>query len=339
MLPPLILEDVATVDTPTATASLADGTVLVAERAGVVRVLIDDGPGRVLLDVRDRTTTDGERGLLAIAVTPDGSELVISMTDAAGDTLVEAHPLSGATIDGAQRTLYTIAQPRANHNGGSLAFLSDGTLLLGLGDGGGQRDPEGAGQDLTTPLGAILRLDVRDGAVRVPADNPFVGRPDAAAEIAFPGVRNPWRITYDTARDELWVADVGQSRREEVTRLRPLAQLGANLGWALREGSLELGGPEPEGHVPPLYEYDHGPGCSITGGVVYRGSAIPGLVGAYVFTDLCDGELRALVVDGGTVTARPLGVRGTSIIGFGTDADDELLVLELGGQVLRLAPA
>jgi glucose/arabinose dehydrogenase len=337
VLPPLVLVEVADLDAPLDTTVLADGTVLVAERAGIVRVLLGAEPGRVVLDVSGRTTTDGERGLLSIAAAPWGDELFVSMTDARGDTLVEAYPLSGAAVTGPPRTIFALAQPRANHNGGPLVFLPDGTLLLGLGDGGGQRDPLGAGQDLGTPLGAILRLEVRDGGVRIPADNPFVGRDGAAEEIAFLGLRNPWRISYDPERDELWIADVGGSRREEINRVRPSEQLGANLGWALREGGLELLGPEPEGHVPPLHEYAHGPGCSVTGGLVYRGRAIPELVGAYVFSDLCDSELRVLLTDGTSVVARPLGVSGERVVGFGTDADGELLVLEIGGRVLRLA--
>jgi glucose/arabinose dehydrogenase len=334
-LPSLVLVELAVLSAPIDTTLLADGTVLVAERAGVIRVLIGDDPGAVVLDVSDRTTTDRERGLLSIALAPWGDELFVSHTDSAGDTLIEAYPIDGTTITGRPRTIYTLAQPRANHNGGPLVFLADGTLLIGLGDGGGQRDPLGAGQDLSTPLGSIIRLDVRDG-VRIPADNPFVGQVDTAEEIAFPGVRNPWRMSYDAPRDELWVADVGESRREEINRIRPLEQLGQNLGWALREGSLELLGPEPQNHLPPLHEYDHGPGCSITGGLVYRGSAIPELVGAYVFADFCDGELRVLLSDGDGVVARPLGVSGSSIVGFGTDGQGELLVLEISGRVLRL---
>jgi len=335
-LPELALVELTVLAAPMDTTVLPDGTVLVAERAGVVRVLLGDDVGRVVLDVSDRTTTDRERGLLSIALSPWGDELFVSQTDGDGDTLVEAYPIRGAQVTGPPRTIYTLAQPRANHNGGPLVFLADGTLLLGLGDGGGQRDPLGAGQDLSTPLGSIIRLDVRDG-VRIPHDNPFVGRTDAAEEIAFPGVRNPWRISYDAPRDELWVADVGESRREEINRIRPLTQLGANLGWALREGRLELLGPEPADHLPPLHDYDHGPGCSVTGGLVYRGSSIPELVGAYVFSDFCDGELRVLLADGDGVVARPLGVSGTSIVGFGVDAEGELLVLEIGGRVLRLA--
>jgi glucose/arabinose dehydrogenase len=336
VLPALALEEVARIDAPTDTTLLADGTVLVAERGGVVRVLIGEQPGEVVVDVSDRTTTDGERGLLSVALAPWGDELVLSLTDPSGDTLVEAHPLAGTVVTGAPRILYRLAQPFANHNGGPVLFLPDGTLLIALGDGDGGGDPLGAGQDLSTPLGAILRLDVRDGRTTVPADNPFVTRAGSAPEILAYGLRNPWRVTLDADRGELWIADVGQSAREEINRVGVDELAGANFGWALREGSLPYLGDEPADHVAPLHDYAHDPGCSVTGGLVYRGSAIPALVGGYVFTDLCDGELRVLVQDGASVRSRALGVSGTRIVGFGTDGDGELLVLELGGRVLRL---
>lgn len=335
-LPTLALVPIGTFATPVATAVTPDGQVLVAERAGTVRRITPSGPGPVVLDLRARTTTDGERGLLDIAVAPWGDELFVSRTDPVGDTLVEAYPLVGSQVEDSPRTVYALPQPYPNHNGGSLVFLPDATLLLGLGDGGGAGDPLGAGQDLTTPLGALVRLDVRDG-VRVPSDNPFVDRAGAAPEIVASGVRNPWRMSLDAARGELWVADVGQSAREEVNRI-PLDVLpGANLGWALREGSVAFDGEEPAGHLAPVYDYPHGPGCSVTGGLVYRGAALPELVGGYVFADLCDGRLQLLTTDdGGRVDAVPLGVTGERIVGFGVDAAGELLVLELGGTVLRL---
>jgi glucose/arabinose dehydrogenase len=347
-IPALRLVEVARVEAPTDTAVLPDGTVLVAERAGIVRVLFSadgarasDGLDGVLIDLSDRTTTDSERGLLAIAVSPDGGELFLSMTDLEGDTLIEAHPLRGTDPAEAPRSVYALPQPRPNHNGGAIVFAPDGVLLVGLGDGGGAGDPDGAGQDRSTPLGSVLRLDVRSAATAVPSDNPFVGREDIAGEIAAYGLRNPWRISLDAARGELWIADIGQSSREELNRVTLDELLGANFGWALREGTVRFLGDEPDDHTPPVHDYEHGPGCSVTGGHVYRGSAIPELVGAYVFSDYCDGEVRALFEAEGpgpdrTVNSRPLGVAGERIVGFGVDAQGELLVLELGGRLLRL---
>ena len=345
VLPSLGLVEIARVDVPIDTATLPDGTVLIAQRSGVVRVLIEPdgttagGSGRVVVDVSGRTTTDGERGLLSITVAPDGSELFLSLTDPSGDTLIEAHPLSDGLVTGSPRTIYTLLQPRPNHNGGPILFAPDGMLLVGLGDGGGSGDPLGAGQDLATPLGAILRLDARGPVTRVPSDNPFFTIEGAAPEIVAFGLRNPWRMSLDGPRGELWIADVGQSTREEINRVHVDDLPGANFGWALREGSRSFLGEAPEGHVPPIHDYGHGPGCSVTGGHVYRGSALPELVGAYVFSDWCDGELRVLLDDAGTVLARPLGIAGERVVGFGRDADGELLVLELGGRVLRLTPA
>ena len=341
-LPGLVLTELARIDAPIDTTTLLDGTVLVAQRAGVVRVLIESdgtvpgGSGRVVVDVSDRTTTDGERGLLSIAVSPDGGELFLSLTDPSGDTLIEAHPLSDGLVTGPPRTIYALSQPRANHNGGPILFAPDGMLLVGLGDGGGSGDPLGAGQDLATPLGSILRLDVRGPITRAPSDNPFVGSDGAAPEILAYGLRNPWRMSLDGPRAELWIADVGQSAREEINRVHLDRLPGANFGWALREGDRAFLGDEPEGHVPPVHDYGHGPGCSVTGGHVYRGTELPELIGAYVFSDWCDGEIRVLLDDAGTVVARGLGLAGERVVGFGRDADGELLVLELSGRVLRL---
>jgi len=344
-VPSLAIEEIARRDAPIDTTMLADGTVLVAERAGVVRRLIGpdgvpvDAPGDVIVDVSDRTTTDAERGLLSIAIAPDGTELFLSLTDASGDTLIEAHPFAHGRVSGSPRTVYTLPQPFANHNGGPILFAPDGTLLVGLGDGGGAGDPLGAGQDPTTPLGSVLRLDV-SGAVTMPVPGaPFAAHPDGAPEIAAIGLRNPWRISLDAPRGELWIADVGQSAREEINRIGLNDLAGANFGWALREGSIAYLGDEPDGHVAPVYDYAHGPGCSVTGGHVYRGTALPALIGAYIFSDWCDGELRALLRDDDDIVAIPLGVAGERVVGFGVDADGELLVLELDGRVLRMAPA
>jgi len=343
-MPGLTLRELVSVAAPIDTAVLPDGTVLLAQREGTVTVLdVEAGAmGARVLDVRERTTTDGERGLLSIAVGPDGTELFVSLTDEEGGTLVEAHAFDGTLASGEVRRIYALPQPYRNHNGGQILFAPDGTLLLGLGDGGGAGDPLGAGQDLRTPLGSVVRLDVSgSGPGRAPADNPFTADPDAAPEILAYGLRNPWRMHLDAARGELWIADVGQGRVEEINRVTIDELRGANFGWALREGDEPFdGGEEPSDHVPPLHTYRHGPGCSVTGGLVYRGSALPWLVGAYVFSDFCDGTLRALLLGPeGDVVSVPLGVGADRVVGFGTDPQGELLVLDLEGPVLRLEPA
>jgi len=336
------LDTVVELDAPIDVAARADGSLLVAQRAGlVVLVPTDGGPVRTLLDMRERTTTDSERGLLSIALSEDEALLVVSSTDLDGSTLIEALPVDGRDLDLARRrTLWSLPQPRASHNGGAVRFGPDGMLYLGLGDGGGRGDPLDAGQDLTTPLGALLRLDVAgDGPARIPADNPFVGVAGAAGEIVASGLRNPWRFSFDPATGDLWLGDVGQGEREEINRV-PLAELpGTNFGWNRLEGTLPFSGRAPETHTPPVHEYAHGPGCSVTGGIVYRGRRVPELVGAHLFSDLCDGTIRALVPDGAGWREVDLGVTGRQVVGFAPDADGEVLIIDLDGRISRLRPA
>jgi glucose/arabinose dehydrogenase len=340
----LSLTEVASMDSPTAGAAGPDGTLYLAERAGTVHPLTDDRLGEAVVDLSAETTTDGERGLLGLAFAADGSELYLSFTDAAGDTQVDAVAVDGGEIDPDQRrTIYTLEQPFANHNGGDVQVGPDGHLYLGLGDGGGGGDPLQAGQDLTTPLGALVRIDPQgDDPYAIPDDNPFVDDPDAADEIYAYGLRNPWRFSFDPETDELWIADVGQDEREEVNVQHYEEAAGANYGWHLMEGTLEFASPEPDGHVPPVYEYETGGpiGCAITGGYVYRGSAIPELVGAYLFSDYCGGGLHGLVVeDGELVEEAELSVSGEQVVSFARDADGELYLLDFGGVVHRIDPA
>ncbi len=335
------LTEVAQMDSPVAGTVGPDGTLYLAERAGTVHPLTDDGLGDPVIDVSDRTTTDGERGLLGIAVSADGAEFYASYTDASGDSVLAAYPIEEGTIDGAnERTVMTVEQPFANHNGGDVQIGPDGMVYWGLGDGGGGGDPLEAGQDLTTPLGAMLRIDPQGGdPYAVPSDNPFVDEEGAVPEIWAYGLRNPWRFSFDRATGELYIADVGQSDREEVNVVDgDLA--GANYGWNLMEGTMEFAGSEPDDHVPPVFEYDTGARCAITGGFVYRGEAIPELVGAYLYSDYCDGDVRAIVVqDGELVDEGNLGVNGGQVVSFVQDADGELYTLDLGGRVLRIDPA
>ena len=337
----ITLTEVAEMASPVAGTVGPDGTLYLAERAGPVHPLTEDGLGDAVIDVSDRTTTDGERGLLGVAMAADSSEFYASYTDGQGDNVLVAFPVEGGTIDGStDRTVMTIEQPQANHNGGDVQIGPDGMLYWGIGDGGGGGDPLEAGQDLSTPLGAMLRIDPLAGdPYEVPSDNPFVDEDGAVAEIWAYGLRNPWRFSFDLATDELYIADVGQSDREEVNVVdHDLA--GANYGWNLMEGTMEFAGSEPDDHVPPVFEYETGARCSITGGFVYRGEAIPELFGAYLYSDYCDGDIRAIVVqDGEVVDGTNLGVHGGQVVSFVQDADGELYVLDLGGTVSRIDPA
>lgn len=341
----LKLTDVARMDAPTAGAVGPDGVLYLTERAGTIHPLTDDGVGAAVLDISTETTTDGERGLLGIAFADDGSELYLSSTDVDGDTVIAAMALDadGALLPDQRRTLLTIDQPFANHNGGNIVVGPDGMLYIGMGDGGGAGDPVEAGQDLGTRLGSLLRID--PGAAEpygVPSDNPFVGDDGARDEIWAYGLRNPWRFSFDAATDELYIADVGQDTREEINWLPAGAGAGANFGWNLMEGTLEFAGAEPDDHVPPVYEYEtRGPqGCSITGGYVYRGSSIPDLVGAYLYSDFCGATLYGIVVDDGEVVDEAeLSVGGDQIVSFAQDTDGELYLLDFGGAVRRIDPA
>ncbi len=338
------LSHVATMNSPTAGAVGPDGTLYLAERAGTVHPLTGSGIGAAVVDISAETSTSGERGLLGIAFSDD--ELFLSYTDNAGDTVLDGVALAddGTVQGGERRTIYTHPQPFSNHNGGQVAVGPDGHVYLGLGDGGGSGDPNGNGQDLTTALGSIIRIDPDGGSpYSIPANNPFVEVADAAEEIFAYGLRNPWRFSFDRETDVLWIADVGQGEREEINRVTLQAARGANFGWNLMEGTLEFAGSAPDDHVPPVYEYDtRGPeGCAVTGGYVYTGTAIPELRGAYLYADFCIGEIRALVVDadGEVVDQGSLGVDGGQVVSFVEDAEGELYVLDLGGQVSRLGPA
>jgi glucose/arabinose dehydrogenase len=346
----LALTEVAQADSPTALADRPDSTVAyVAERPGRVRPLAGDDLGDPVLDISDDVVTDAEQGLLGIEFSPDGDTLYVSYSLAPeGHTRVDAYAMDGDAADaGSRREVLAVDQPLGNHNGGDIAFGPDGFLYVALGDGGGAGDPQGNGQDPQTLLGSILRIDpdaADDGGYGIPEDNPFVDGQDGAPEVWLYGVRNPWRISFDAETGDLWVADVGQSAFEEVNLLAADdgGGSGENLGWNEMEGAHPYeGGSNPEGAVLPLFEYDHGEGgCSITGGYVYRGTAIPELTGAYVFTDYCDGRIRGLrAVDGAVTEEEVFAIEGTDLVSFGEDAEGELYVLSLDGTISRIEAA
>lgn len=327
----------------------------VAERAGRVQVLTPDGDGgfdvgdQPLIDISSNVSTDAELGLLGLTFSPDGGTLYLSHSDADQNTRLVEYTMDGDVVDEAsERELVYLEDEFANHNGGQITFGPDGYLYYALGDGGGAGDPLSSGQDVDQLFGKILRLDPAAGTADVPygvpADNPFVdeGRP----EIYLYGVRNPWRFSFDRATDDLWIGDVGQNEYEEVDLLPAAdgAGIGANLGWSEIEGDHVFeGGTEPEGAVRPIYEYSHADGgCSVTGGYVYRGSAVPALYGTYVFGDYCVGEVLGLVEqDGELLDEGSLGVNVApgSLVSFGEDADGELYVISSTEGLLRIDPA
>jgi len=361
-LPPLGLLDLGLgLDQPIDLTHRPGSTsLLVAERGGRVWEAVADGDGFRLagapvLDLSEQVgSTGGERGLLGIAVSPEGDELYTSYTEAsAGDSRVDAYRIDGS--DGSlradptsRRELVAIEQPFANHNGGSLAVGPDGMLYAGFGDGGAADDPGGRAQDRSTQLGKVLRLDPAgrndadgDG---LPDDNPDL---DGAPGIWISGVRNPWRLSFDPATGDLWIGDVGQDAVEEIDLL-PASEgtgRGANLGWDLFEGDRPFeAAPESVDaarFVAPVHTYtrDAG-GCSVTGGVVYRGGAIPALDGTYLFGDFCDPVIRGLRPAGeGSFRPIELGPEVESLVSFGTGPDGEVYVVALDGTVARIVPA
>ncbi|MDQ0954180.1 glucose/arabinose dehydrogenase [Streptomyces phaeochromogenes] len=338
------LKEVATAQNPIAGTAGPGGTVWIAERAGTVRVLDDEGLGQPVLDISGETTTDGERGLLGIAFDKRFAHFYISFTNLEGTSTVDEFAVRHGKIrPNTRRTVITQTQPYPNHNGGDIGFGPDGYLYIALGDGGSGGDPHGNGQNLDTLLGKMLRIDPRGGTpYAIPRDNPFVNDPNAKDEIWAYGLRNPWRFSFDARTGDLLIGDVGQSDWEEIDWAPAKSRGGENYGWSQMEGTHPFrGGTEPANHVPPVHEYDRtGLGCSVTGGYVYRGKAIPDLKGQYVFSDYCDGTLRTLRMKNGKVTGESdLGVNGGEVISFVQDGDGELYVLAIGGSVSRIDPA
>jgi len=222
----------------------------------------------------------------------------------------------------------------------------DGTLWIGTGDGGSAGDPQGNGQRRTTLLGKLLRIDplaAGSAPYTVPPDNPFAGRTDARGEIWAYGLRNPWRFSFDRATGDLWIGDVGQDRWEEVDRVPAGDAGGRNFGWNVMEGKhcfAPSTGCGTEGLTLPVAEYDHGQGCAITGGFVYRGAAIPALIGTYLYADSCSGRIWGLDAAAEVPKSRLLASTGASIASFGEDDSGELFVADIaGGAVSRLVAA
>ena len=355
------LVEVASVTQPTAMAVRRDDDALyVTEKTGRVRRIPrgqTPGPGAAdatpVLDLSGQVSGGSEQGLLGLTFSPDGSKLYVDYTDRAGDTRIVEYQLRDGRADpGTARELLFVDQPFANHNGGQILFGPDGKLYIGMGDGGSRNDPGNRAQNLGELLGKLLRIDPQPSGgspYTVPPDNPFVGRAGARPEIWMYGLRNPWRFTWDRQTQDLWIADVGQDRLEEIDFLPAGSAAGANFGWPLVEGTARSKGANPEGAVGPIFQYGRDDGCSVTGGYVYRGAKVPSLRGVYVYGDACTGTVWGLTQSGGELTGQQeldlggldeaTGSSGFSISSFGEDAAGELYLLSLGGGVYRFDPA
>ena len=339
------LRRIATLDQPISIAVRAgDPALYVAEKTGrVVAIRGGHVVATPVLDLSGRVSQGGEQGLLGIAFSPDGRYLYADFTDAAGNTHVTQWAFPGGRADArSERTILYVRQPYANHNGGQIAFGPDGDLYVGLGDGGSEGDPQGNGQNLATLLGKILRIRPTTSGPHpytIPPDNPFVGRAGARPEIWAYGLRNPWRFSFDAKTGNLWIGDVGQNEWEEVDVLPAGSGGGQNYGWNLTEGIHPYNGASPPANwTRPVYEYSHAHGgCAIIGGYVYRGTAIRGLRGAYLFSDNCLGGIGALKVVGARVVGeRGLGQHVVSPSAFGEDDAGDLYVLSLDGVVYQV---
>ena len=302
------------------------------------------------LDISARVSTGSEQGLLGLAFDPayaTNGRFVVNYTDLAGDTRVSAFRVSADPdlADAASETLIlSVDQPFPNHNGGQVLYGPDDHLYIMLGDGGSAGDPGGRGQSLTDLLGSILRIDPQDaGGYTVPADNPFVGTAGALPEIWSYGLRNPWRVAFDPANGDLYIADVGQGEWEEVNIAIAAAGAGRglNFGWKVMEGPecFEASSCDQDDLELPVLAYGHDAGCSISGGFVYRGAAIPALQGHYFYSDFCSGWVRSFRYENGEAVDQfqwPTLAPGGNVPGFGRDAAGELYVMSAGGSVFKI---
>lgn len=339
---------------PVNLANAADGSnrLFILEKKGIIRVV----SGSVLqpepfLDIRDRVGSgSSEQGLLGLAFHPDfkaNGYFYVDYTNTSGNTVIarftansQASPADQKGDPASEKILLTIDQPYPNHNGGHILFGPDGYLWIGMGDGGSQGDPHGNGQSLNTLLGKLLRIDVDHGdSYAIPSDNPFASGNGGLPEIWAYGLRNPWQFSFDALTKDLYIADVGQDQWEEVDFLPAgFSTLPANFGWNIKEGShpyKEVANP-PTNLIDPVAEYDHSQGCSIIGGSVYRGQALPEFNGIYLYGDFCSGTIWGLLHLSSGWQSQLLFDTGVKIQAFGTDERGEPYLVASDGGLYRL---
>lgn len=332
-----------TFSTPLDLQNAGDGSnrLFVVQQGGIVFAIDPDTHAKTaFLDISDRVGQEGEQGLLGLAFHPDFASngyLFVNYTDInTGNTVIARYQVTGDpnNVDESTETiLFTVTQPFENHNGGGLAFGPDGYLYIGLGDGGSGGDPEGNGQDRTTLLGKMLRIDVDSttlGNYGVPGTNPFVGNAEGFREEIFAyGLRNPFRFSFDQSTGKLWCGDVGQGSREEIDVITN----GANMGWNTMEGDQcyePSSGCDRTGLTLPIAAYDNDGGAAVTGGYVYRGSEIPNLAGYYIYGDFEKGIIWTFAENDLSPTPIELFRTDHLISSFGTDEAGELYLLSYG---------
>ncbi len=328
--------------------------VYIVEQNGRIRVFKNDSTVQSMdtfLDIRDQVVYGGEQGLLGLAFHPqfpDSNYVYVNyVSDNPRRTVISRFKVNPdnhrEALKQSEEVIMEVDQPYANHNGGKLSFGPDGYLYIGFGDGGSGGDPLENGQDRSTILGSLVRIDIDTSTAArnygIPTDNPFVGADCGPAgckdEIYAYGLRNPWRFSFDPENGRLWLADVGQSSYEEVN----IIEKGKNYGWDVMEGTHcyePSSGCDQSGLTLPVWEYSHQVGGSITGGVVYRGSQISDLVGKYLAADFSDNKVWALEYDGQEVTGSTMLFNAPRITAFGTDRNQEVYMCSFDGNIYRI---
>lgn len=322
------------------------GRLFIVEQPGTIRIL---ERGKLMkepfLDIKERVIFKGEQGLLGLAFHPEyrrnGRFFVNYTRKADGATVIAEYRRSDLEYRAGheERVLVLIPQPYSNHNGGMILFGPEGYLYIGMGDGGSGGDPQNRAQNKEELLGKLLRIDVNNRVpYGIPEDNPYV-KGEERPEIFAKGLRNPWRFSFDRETGDLWLADVGQNKWEEINSVKK----GGNYGWRVMEGLHCFSLQEPcskEKFTSPVLEYDHQGGrCSIIGGYVYRGKANPALVGVYIYGDYCSGELFSVrTAHGGRVVGEPWVLKtNAAISSFGEDDTGEIYMVDRKGAVYQLA--
>ncbi|MCS6871295.1 MAG: PQQ-dependent sugar dehydrogenase [Anaerolineae bacterium] len=324
------------------------GRIFVVEKGGTIALLENGRRGTVFLDIRDRVRSSNyEQGLLGLAFHPNferNGYFYVNYTNRQGHTVIERYSVLRSDPNRADpssaKRIMLIRQPYANHNGGMIAFGPDGFLYIGMGDGGGANDPLLAGQDKRTLLGKILRIDVDNGdPYAIPASNPYADGRQGLPEIWSIGWRNPWRFSFDRVTGDMYIADVGQNRYEEVHIERRGAPGGLNYGWNIMEGSHCFSprtGCNRNGLQMPIAEYDHSQGISITGGYVYRGAAFPRMQGYYFFADFGSTKVWALrEVRANEWEMTEIMSARFPVSSFGEDEAGELYLVDFGGGTIH----
>lgn len=318
-------------------ANDASGRVFIIEKYGAIRIfqsgqLLDEP----FLNIDDRVNdSSNEMGLLGLAFHPDYEQngfFYVNYTGEGGHTRISRFQAEGNVADPAsEKVLLFIEQPYPNHNGGALAFGPDGYLYAAMGDGGLAGDPQKNGQNTKTLLGKLLRIDVNNGdPYSIPSDNPF------GNEVWAYGIRNPWRMSFDSATGDLWFGDVGQGVWEEIDYLSAGSPGGANFGWSILEGNAEYDGSAQPGMIPPAIEYDHSEGgCSVTGGYVYRG-LMSEWQGIYIYGDYCSGFVWAALPSADGFQSQLIMRSGLTITSFGQDELGEVYLASDNGNVYKL---